>query len=289
MKGVNCQGHRQVAVRPGLVSAAPDCADLVPQQPDGQIRSEILLNRAHHVQGGPSEDAHHGESVVPAAVPDRDLWGATAARRCAGGGRDLPHQTTTGSGMLTELVAEGSLPVRWVTCDEGYGRSVDFLDGVRVLGLSYRAEVPVDTRLWPTRPPTVVPHTWPRLVSGAPPSLKARVLAAQLPADARTRHRGPGISRGPEYANFAIRWVVASRGSLSEPEVWLVRHRQPGANPIRVFLCHAHHHIQLARAGPSRPASGKASSYWIWPTTRAAAGRAGIVTGPCTCSCSRTS
>ena len=30
--------------------------------------------------------------------------------------------------MLAELVAEGSLPARWVSCDEGYGRSVDFLD-----------------------------------------------------------------------------------------------------------------------------------------------------------------
>ena len=32
--------------------------------------------------------------------------------------------------MLAELVADGSLPARWVSCDEGYGRSVDFLDGV---------------------------------------------------------------------------------------------------------------------------------------------------------------
>ena len=79
--------------------------------------------------------------------------------RCAGGGRDLPHQTVTGSRMLTELVAEGSLPVRWVTCSEGYGRSVDFLNRVKPLGLNYRAEVPVDTRLWPARPPTVVPRT----------------------------------------------------------------------------------------------------------------------------------
>ena len=61
------------------------------------------------------------------------------------------------------------------------------------------------------------------------------------------------------------------------------------ADPVRVFLCHAPRHIQPARAGPSRPASEKASNYWIRTTTRAAAGRAGIVTGPCTCSCSRVS
>ncbi len=35
--------------------------DLVPPQPDGSIRSAILLKRAHPVQG-----AHHGGSVAPA-------------------------------------------------------------------------------------------------------------------------------------------------------------------------------------------------------------------------------
>ncbi len=90
-------------------------------------------------------------------------------------------------------------------------------------------------------------HTRPRLVPGDPASLKARVLAAQLPADARTRHWGPETSRVPKYADFAIRWMAASRGSLSGPEIWLVRHRQPGADPVRVFLCHAPRHIQPAR------------------------------------------
>ena len=42
--------------------------------------------------------------------------------------------------MLTELVAAGTLPARWVSCDEGYRRS--FLDGVAALGLGYMAEVP---------------------------------------------------------------------------------------------------------------------------------------------------
>ena len=82
--------------------------------------------------------------------------------------------------MLTELVAEGSLPARWVTCDEGYGQSVDFLDGVTTLGLGYMVEVPVDTRIWPERPPTIVPRTRPRLVPGTPTFLKTRALAAHL-------------------------------------------------------------------------------------------------------------
>ena len=43
--------------------------DLVLQQPDGQIRSEILLNRPYHVQDGLSENAHHGQDVAPTQVP----------------------------------------------------------------------------------------------------------------------------------------------------------------------------------------------------------------------------
>ena len=108
------------------------------------------------------------------------------------------------------------------------------------------AEVPVDTRLWPERPPTVMPRTRPRLVPRAPASLKARTLAEQLPAEAWTRRRVPGDSRGPEYADFALRRMVASRGSLSGPDVWLVLRRQPGADPVRVFLCHAPRRITPA-------------------------------------------
>jgi SRSO17 transposase len=150
-------------------------------------------------------------------------------------------------GMLTELVADGSLPARWVSCDEGYGRSGDFLDGVAALGLGYMAEVPVDTRLWPERPPTVVPRTRPRLAPGAPAALEARTLAAQLPAEAWTRRRVREGSRGPEYADFAIRRVVASREGLPGPDVWLVLRRRPGSDGLKVFLCHAPGRIRPAR------------------------------------------
>ena len=42
--------------------------DLVPQQPDGHIRAEIVLKRAYHVQGGPAQDAHHSGSMAPTPV-----------------------------------------------------------------------------------------------------------------------------------------------------------------------------------------------------------------------------
>ena len=77
--------------------------------------------------------------------------------------------------------------------------------------------------------------------------MEARALAEQLPAEAWTRRRVPGDSRGPEHADFAIQRVVASRGSLPGPDVRLVLRRQPGADTIRVFLCHAPRRITPAR------------------------------------------
>ena len=149
--------------------------------------------------------------------------------------------------LLAELVADGALPARWVSCDEGYGRSGDFLDGVAALGLGYVAEAPVDTRVWPERPPTVTPRTRVRLAPGAPASLEARTLAAQLPADAWTRRRIQEGSRGPEHADFAIQRVVASRGGLPGPDVWLVLRRRSEADPVRVFLCQAPRRVKPAR------------------------------------------
>ena len=49
-----------------------------------------------------------------------------------------------------------------------------------------------------------------------------RTMAEQLPAEAWTRYRLRDGSRGPEYADFAIRRVVDSRSGLPDPDVWLV-------------------------------------------------------------------
>jgi hypothetical protein len=59
--------------------------------------------------------------------------------------------------MVQSILAEGGLHGRWVAVDELYGRSTDFLDGVAELGLWHLAEVPLNTRVWQTRPQTEVP------------------------------------------------------------------------------------------------------------------------------------
>ncbi len=119
--------------------------------------------------------------------------------------------------------------------------------------------------------------------TGAPASLEARTIAAQLEATARTRRRVREGRRGPESADFALRRVVASCEGLPVPDVWLVLHRPTGSDPARVFPRHAPRRVkpaQPARAGPPRPAARKASSGSAWATTKAAAGRAGSVAPP---------
>jgi len=141
--------------------------------------------------------------------------------------------------MRSDGVAEGSLPARWVTCDEGYSRSVDFLDGVVALSLGYMAKVPVNTRLWPERPPTVVPHTQTRLAPGAPapsrhgrwqhncPRTTGRGIGYRRIAEAPSMPTSPcsGASRhAKKQPGLKLYQVAGCAGPVSQPAVGRTRH-----------------------------------------------------------------
>ncbi len=127
-----------------------------------------------------------------------------------------------GQGGTTLVHRRLFLTEAWVG-DEAYGRSVDFLDGVAALGLGYMAEVPVDTRLWPELPPTVVPRTRPRLAHvgrttargdlDAPPRAggqpRARVCRLRPPAGGR-------LPRGPARSRCLARAAPPTRGGRAQ-------------------------------------------------------------------------
>ena len=106
----------------------------------------------------------------------------------------IPFQTQPqiAAAWVSEVMAAGTLAVRWVTCDEGYGADTVFLDRLAALGLGYGAEVPPSTRVGPTRPEMGVPPapvtgrppTRLRLAPGAPRSQAVQAVAAPLPAGA---------------------------------------------------------------------------------------------------------
>lgn len=163
--------------------------------------------------------------------------------------QEITFQTkpTLGLEMLKEVHQAGTLPGRWLTCDEAFGRSTQFLDGVACLGLWYYAEVPYDTCVWLKRPATFVPEwsgkgrkpTRKHLVAGESTPQSVVDIAAALPAEAWTRHTIKEGSKGPIVADFAVLRAVAVRDALPGPDVWVVFRRALSTGELKVYLSNA--------------------------------------------------
>lgn len=170
-------------------------------------------------------------------------------RKC-GMPEDVTFQTKPELALetLQTIVAEDHIHGRWVAADEAFGRSTAFLDGIADLDLWYFAEVPVDTRVWLTRPQTEVPAwsgqgrppTEERLAPGEPEPQRVEALAETIPADEWERYMIKEGCKGPLVAEFAFRRVVAVRDGLPGPEVWVIFRRSLGPDPeLKIYLCNA--------------------------------------------------
>ena len=135
--------------------------------------------------------------------------------------------------MLRALVAEDSLPVRWVTCDEGFGGSHAFLDGVAALGLGYLAEVARNTHVWTARPEQGGSPSRPVFSA---PSQEVGAVAAQLPPAAWRPFVLRDGSKGPQAVLCAVLRVVARRGPEPGPDVWLLLRRNPATDELKCYL-----------------------------------------------------
>lgn len=152
--------------------------------------------------------------------------------------------------LLAQVVEGRRLRARWLVCDEGFGDDPALLARVEALHLSYLAEVPCDTQVWPltepaTGTPRPAPQTWvppqvasrkgptprrPRLQPDSPPKERVDGLAAALPAASWQRYRLLEGSKGPLVADFAALRAVAVRDRLPAGEVWvLLRRKVDGA------------------------------------------------------------
>lgn len=150
--------------------------------------------------------------------------------------------------MLQAVVAHGDLRFRWVTCDELYGHSPEFLDGVADLDRRYFAEVPCNTRVWEKRPKTGIPErsgrgprpTKERLLPGEPGSQRVDDLAAALEPEDWQPYQIKEGSKGPMVAEFAFLRGVAVRDGLPGPDVWIIFRRSLGNNPeLKVYVSNA--------------------------------------------------
>jgi len=148
-------------------------------------------------------------------------------------------------------VRRGTLRARWVTCDEGFGDDPTFLARLDALDLSYLAEVPCATQVWPliepaTGQPRPSPQSWVppqrathkgpvprrvRLHPQSPPKLRVDAIAAQLPVAAWRRYRILEGSKGPLVADFAAARAIAGRDGLPAQGVWVLLRRTVGEDP----------------------------------------------------------
>lgn len=146
--------------------------------------------------------------------------------------------------MLTGIYAQKTLPAQWLTCDEAFGRSGAFLDGVAALDLWYFAEVPHDTRVWQEQPQVELPPykgrgrrpTKKQVVEGSKAALTVHELAESIPDSDWSREVIKEGSKGPIVADFAFQRVFGVRDGLPGDEVWLVLRRSEGEIKTRTQM-----------------------------------------------------
>lgn len=191
-----------------------------------------LINRRLYLPKEWAEDEAYAERRTKCGVPEDTRF---------------KTQPTLALEMVKEVDEAGSLPFRWLTCDEAFGRDTAFLDEVGKV-VFYFAEVPKDTNLWLGRPQTAVPTrksncgrkpTKLKLVEGEPTAQSVAEIATKLPAAEWSRHTIKEGSKGPIVADFASLRVVAVRDGLPGPDVWLIVRRNIVDDELKFFLSNA--------------------------------------------------
>ena len=129
-------------------------------------------------------------------------------------------------GLVRRTAASDVVPLDWITADELYGRSGEFLDAMEELEQRYVVEVPVTTTVWTEDPAGCIPPYRGRGRSrpsraglGLVGQGRRRVLGG---AAWRTVCVGPG-AKGPLWFEFAA------------VRVWAVRHGEAGP-PIGLLI-----------------------------------------------------
>lgn len=196
--------------------------------------------------------SQHGRTLLDRRLYLPEEWVGDAAyaerRTKCGVPKDITFKTkpALAAEMVNSVHAANTLPFRWLTCDEAFGRDTFFLDSVADVAW-YFAEVPKNTRAWITRPQVTIPAwsgkgrkpTQKQLASGEPKADTVESIASTLTPEKWIRRTIKEGSKGTITADFASLQVVAVRNKLPGPTVWLVFRRDPASGEIHYFLSNA--------------------------------------------------
>jgi SRSO17 transposase len=147
--------------------------------------------------------------------------------------------------MVQNVRASNLFRGHWVTCDDAFGNSPDFVDHLPT-DLLYLADVPCTTRVWLKRPHVVTPaysgfgrpHAKPRLKKGEPQSIPVARIAQDKALSWHTVTLGEG-SKGPRRAMVARLRVVVTRDGLPAHDAWLFIKKSLGDDEIKYALSNA--------------------------------------------------
>jgi SRSO17 transposase len=192
-----------------------------------------------------------GQCVVDGRVYLPRQWTSNRAKRKkAGVPRDVRFRTKPELALeMIERVAAGPLSVRWVACDDGYGRDGGFRRSVADLGLLFVCEVPSDQRVWtevpavPERSPGQMgcPRTRGHTAPGAPRSRKVRELVDEIEHWQPIKVREG--TKKPIAADWAALRVWPSVNRAPGPERWLLVERSEAG--LKYYLSNASVHSPL--------------------------------------------
>lgn len=142
--------------------------------------------------------------------------------------------------MLNNLVAENSLPFKYVLADSIYGSSPEFIDAVDALvGVTYFVSVQGKTLCWLKSPVTIKKQykyrgelrTKTALSDATKKPIAMSTLAKNTNPYFWYQRKVSEGTKGPIVYEFTRRRVTLSNSGLPQEEVWLIIRRTIGDNP----------------------------------------------------------
>jgi len=147
--------------------------------------------------------------------------------------------------MLRRTLAAGKVHFDWITADELYGSSGDFLDALEGMDLRYVVEVKKNTIVF-TVDPATLPGAFPgpkaRRKFGCyryPQAQSVEKVAASLPTEAWQPLLLREGAKGPLVHEFAAVRVWAMRHYKPGPPIWLVLRRTTEKTDLKYYVSNA--------------------------------------------------